>query len=272
MYLNHWSLQDAPFRQPRGVRWFYHGPVQEEVLARLQFLVEHRHPLGILTGAAGSGKSLMMDVFAARLHQDSREHLQINLQGADQQELWWRLSVALGLNPSMRESPFRLWRRICDRLAQLRLLKQDVLALMDDADEATPDAVEGLTRLLALNRRQEGRLTIVLGCRQENLVRLAPRLLQEAELKIEVEPLSLSETAEYLNACLAHAGGQDCLFSNAATAHLHVLSGGYPRRINHLAELALVAAASQGRACVDAETVEGVCGELDRAEPRRAAA
>ncbi|QGJ71153.1 AAA domain-containing protein [Planctomycetales bacterium 10988] len=265
MVLSHWGLTVSPFRQPEKPAWFYHGPVQEEILARLQFLIEHRHPSGVLVGSAGSGKSLLLQVLSKRLTADGREHLNINLRGCDRHEICWQLAVGLKTQPSPNDSPYRLWRRVYDRLQQLRTLERDLLLIVDDAGEGCPDGIEVLTHLLALNRWPESRVSIILGCRPEQLSHLGPRLLQEAELRVEIEPLTELEVGEFLNASLAHAGCRDPLFSNGAINRLHVLSGGNPRRLNHLAELALIAAASQKIGCVDMQTVEGVHQQLDQA-------
>lgn len=262
MYLKHWGLQMPPFRQPCGACRFYHGPVQEEALARLHFLVENRHPFGLVSGPAGSGKSLLLDVFAARTEKEGREPVHFNAQGIGLHELCWKLAVALKLAPATSESPFVLWRRICDRVDQFRLFERDVLLLLDDVDEAERDATTALVQLLSLNRSPQSRITLIITCRTENLAQLSPRILEQAELRIEVEPLNLRETAEYLHACLAHVGGKEAIFSNAAIGRLHELCGGIPRQINQLAELSLAAAASQKLACVDTETVELAAREL----------
>jgi len=262
MYWTHFSLRESPFRQSPGKRWFFHGPAQEEALARLHFVVEQRHPLALLAGVPGCGKSLLLEIFASQQRAQSRDPLFLSAKGADLQEFWWRLADGLRLNPPLGEAPFRVWRRICDRLDHLRSLERDLLLLLDDVDGLQPCATQGLVRLLALNRRPESRLIIVASAESEHLADLDPGLINEAELRIEVPPLSRAETAEYLQACAAQAGNDEPLFSNAAVTRLYELSGGVPRRINQLAELALIAAAGQGLGCVDAQTLEGVHLEL----------
>ncbi len=67
MYLAYWGLEQSPFRGHLDPRLFYQGPSQDEALARLHFLVDERRTLGLVLGEPGSGKSLVLEVFAREL-------------------------------------------------------------------------------------------------------------------------------------------------------------------------------------------------------------
>jgi type II secretory pathway predicted ATPase ExeA len=62
---------------------------------------------------------------------------------------------------------------------------------------------------------------------------------------------------------LRSVGASKPVFSAAALTHLHQLSGGMPRRVGQLAQLALFAAAGQELQEVDLDTVHAVFEELD---------
>ena len=72
MYQTHWGLRETPFRTCLDPRFFYQSPTHEEALARLHFLVEQNRRLGVLLGEPGSGKSLLLEVFAAEGRRDGR--------------------------------------------------------------------------------------------------------------------------------------------------------------------------------------------------------
>ena len=266
MYLKHWDLREPPFAPHADPRWLYQGEGQDEVLARMQFLIDHHHPLGILSGPAGCGKSLVLEAFAQHLEGQGTVVVRASLAGLDRHELWWKLAEGLKLNPSPQASAMVLWREIADHLEQCRYIGRDVVLLLDDADEAPAEALQGLVRLLAVHRTPEARLTILLGCRIERLSKLEPRLVEQAELRIELEPLTAEETGEYLKLRLSQAGCQDPVFSNAAITRLHELTAGNPRRINQLADLSLVAATAQHMQCVDTQTIDDVYFELESAD------
>ena len=91
---------------------------------------------------------------------------------------------------------------------------------------------------------------------------LGRQLLELAELRIDVVPWEQSDTEDFLNSSLVHAGRQSPTFADPAVALIHQLSGGIPRRITQLADLALLAGAGAELQQIDAETVESVYHEL----------
>jgi type II secretory pathway predicted ATPase ExeA len=83
-----------------------------------------------------------------------------------------------------------------------------------------------------------------------------------AELRIDLERWTAEETCEFVQQTLAQAGHAGQLFEPPAVKRLHELAGGRPRRVGQIADLALVAAAGQQRASIDAATIETVFREL----------
>ena len=69
MLVDYWELQSAPFHSPTGAG-FFASASSDEAAARLQFLVENRHRLGVLIGESGCGKTVLLDKF----QQDLRLH------------------------------------------------------------------------------------------------------------------------------------------------------------------------------------------------------
>ena len=72
MYQAHWGLQESPFRGDLDPKSYYQSPTHEEALARLSFLVGQHRRLGLLVGPSGSGKSLLLEVFAQQLRRGKR--------------------------------------------------------------------------------------------------------------------------------------------------------------------------------------------------------
>jgi type II secretory pathway predicted ATPase ExeA len=263
MYLEHWRLTKPPFDHAVDRNHLFEATSQEEALARLHFLVEYRHPIGTLTGPSGSGKSLLLEVLQQRLASRQRRVIHLKVAASTLHEAWWQLADGLQLAPSPRDTTFSLWRNIEAALHRNRVLRQDSVIIFDDLDQADRECILGVTRLAAMNRWPEARTTLILSGTVE-LVSMAPRLVRQAELKIELEPFTVADTQSYLRHCLHRAGRSAACFTNAAVAKLHELAHGMPREVNHLAELALVAAAAQRLACVDTETVVGAAQEMSR--------
>lgn len=266
MYQQHWKLTANPFRVGHQVRFYYESPTHEEALARLHFLVEQRRRLGILLGTAGVGKSYTLDVFAARLRRSGRLAIKLSLLGREEHEFIWRLAAALGLNPCGHSSVLRLWRKLDDRLTALRFEQRDLVLMLDDAVGAAPEALTHVVRLLESELAAAGHLTIVAAAQTTGSQVLDPRLVEAAELRIDLLCWEIEETAQYLQHALELAGCQRPLFDIEAIRRIHALSGGIPRRVNRVAELALLAGAGNGLDQIDEETVDAVHQELELAE------
>ncbi len=260
--LEHWGLQQSPFRSCLDPRFFHQSPTHEEALARLHFLVEQRHRLGLLMGPSGSGKSLLLEVFAEQLRRSGRAMARLSLVSVEPAEMLFLLAVGFRVNVRPDDSVATLWRRLTDRLTEFRYQQLDTVVLLDDADRATRQVADQITRLAVYDPSPQSRLTIVLAGQREQMARLGRQLLDLTELRIDVQPWEGSDTQDFLASSLAQAGRQSPVFDDPAVARLHELSHGIPRRVAQLADLALLAGAGAKLEQIDADTVESVYHEL----------
>jgi type II secretory pathway predicted ATPase ExeA len=180
----------------------------------------------------------------------------------DSHEFLWQLTRQLGADLDPEASVSRIWRSLVDRLSINRYQHINTVLLLDDVDEATSDVLTSITRLAAWEPVPESRLSIVLAGREGCQQRMDRRLLELCELRIDIVPWEYDDTADYLKASLEKAGRKDPTFDVQAIARLHELTGGVPRRVRQLAELALLAGAGQELDHIDQQTIENVDQEL----------
>jgi general secretion pathway protein A len=266
MYSSHWGLKASPFCRGLDPHFFYTSPTHEEALARLHFLVENRRRLGWLVGPAGSGKSLLMTVFAGQFQRRGAAVSQMSLLGREPADMLWQMAADLGANPSPSSTLSVLWRTLEDRLMENRWQQLDTVFLLDEADGASDQVALTLLRLMQFDESSESRLTVVLAGRHERLTPLGKRLGELTELRIDLEPWEQPETENYLNHSLRQAGRSEPVFSESAMDRLHALTAGNPRQVSRLADLALVAGAGEDLIQIDAEVVDSVSCELCGAE------
>lgn len=262
IHLRHWGLRETPFRAAIDPRFFYMGPSEEEALARLSFLVDDRRRLGLLLGAGGSGKSLLLRVFADQMRRSGCAVALVHLLGMEAGEMMGELASALGLDASAGESPSRLWPRLTDRLAELRYQELSTVILLDDSDRPAGEAHRWISRLAQFDLSGESRITLVLASRPGQVRRLGRTLLEMVELRIDLPSWEQAQSAAFLEHRLSQAGCDRAAFDDSALVRLHELGGGVPRQIAHLADLALAAGAGEGLDQITAETVESVYEEL----------
>jgi type II secretory pathway predicted ATPase ExeA len=266
MYQTHWGLAETPFRSRFDRRFFYQGPAQDEAMARLHFLVEQRRRLGILLGESGSGKTVLLETFAAGLRASGRAVARLNLVGIEAAEFLGLLAQEFGLTPDLSLAAPSLWRIVDDRLAEYRYQALDCVVLLDDADLATPGVLTQVARLAKNDLAPHSRLTIVLAGQEPRIGRIGQELLELAELRIDLEPWEEPDTDHYLRTLLAKAGRETPVFSPMAITRLHDLTQGIPRRINQLADLALLAGADRKLAEIDVDTIDSIWHELGAVE------
>jgi len=262
MYESHWGLRAAPFRACLDPGLFYESPTHEEALARLHFLVDQRRRLGLLLGDAGSGKSLLFEVFAGQLRRSGSAVVKMSLLGVRPAEMLWQSIADLGGGAERDDSIGRLWQALTDRLIEHRYQRLDTVFLLDDADRANRDVLSQLARLVKFDRLPEARLTVVLAGRPRGIGSLGADVLEMAELRIDVERWEQSDTENYVKQSLARAGANVPVFADQALARLQQLSDGVPRRVSQLADLALLAGAGRAVEQIDADLVDSVYQEL----------
>lgn len=262
MVYSYWGLQSSPFASGLDARGFYQSANHEEVLARLHFLVDQQKRVGMLLGESGVGKSQVLDVFARQKRSPTRQVVALSLLGSTPDEFLWQLATRLGRDVSIRDSQFQLWRNLSDQFAENRYQKLATVLLLDDADEATGEVLQQVARVAQIDPSLSARLTIVLAGQGVRISRFGRRLLELAELRIDLEPWSEQDTLAYLRWALTQAGCTKPLFTPDAMRQIHAFSGGIPRRVKQLADMALVAGAGSELETIDVEVIEGVFGEL----------
>jgi general secretion pathway protein A len=89
-----------------------------------------------------------------------------------------------------------------------------------------------------------------------------PALEERIVVKCLVRPLQPAETADYIAHRLTMAGGRPTIFSEAAVNLVHGETGGYPRRINRICDLAMLLAFSEDCQQVDERHVRSVTHEI----------
>ncbi|MEN6457771.1 MAG: AAA family ATPase [Thermoguttaceae bacterium] len=262
MYEAHWGLRESPFRGCLDPQSFHPSPTHEEALARLSFLVEQRRRLGLLIGPSGSGKSLLLEVFAGQVRRQGWPLAKLSLLAIEPCEMLWTLAEQWGLTPEPSASTGWLWRAIGDRLIEYRYQQFAAVVLLDDADQANRDVLQHVARLTRFDASPESRLSIVLAGRNEGMARLWPPVFELADLRIQLESWQKADTEEFVGATLSQAGCSAPVFAGPAIARLHELAHGIPRRVSQLADLSLLAGAGADLEQIDAGVVDSVYQEL----------
>ena len=147
-------------------------------------------------------------------------------------------------------------RRIRGMLASASARNERPLLIVDEAHLIDDPATFEALRLL-LNFASSGPpdLAMLLVGAPEMLLRMPPSLVDRLAAKCLIGPLTEGESAAYVLGRLRQAGAMTPLFPAEALSALHRAADGLPRRLNRLADLALLIAYARESDCPDAETV-----------------
>jgi len=256
MYQSHWGLEKTPFPSGLDPKLFYEGASQRESLARLRFLISRGRRLGLVIGEPGLGKSLLLEVCAQECLQQSRTVAQVDLLGLSSREFIWQLGIELQAPVRVEDDLVRLFRQLSDRIHENGQQDLPMVLLLDNADRAGADLMTHLLRLINLPTVRASGLTFVLAANRAHVERLGKGLLDMVDLRIDLQPWDELDTTGYLQLALIEAGSERPLFEDQALSELHRLAAGVPRRINRLADYALLAGSSSGQKVICSATIQ----------------
>ena len=257
-YLSHWNLKRSPFSQLGNKRGAFTGGTVEEALARCEFLANQRNQLGMIIGPSGVGKTTVLEHFATKRNANSPKELivRVDLRSVTELSIATRLASALGLDAHSNEES--CWNSVQDYLFSRSAIGHRTVLMLDNLLELNDQLTPALSKLWS----SQSLWSTLLSVDDEAMVSLPRWLLDQCDLKIELPPWDLGQTADYFEFALAQAGCTDALFNAQAITRIQELSEGIPRRINQIAGLALVAGAVRRSDCIGADLVDQVCEEF----------
>jgi|GEM_PF-304380 len=261
MFESYWGLTESPFANRQDVRWFHESPVHEEALARLFYVIEQRRGLGLLTGGSGAGKSLLLKVIGHQVRRTRRHLAAVDLVGLDAHEMLWQIASVLQLAPNPNASRWGLWRSVADHIESLKLARQQLVFALDHVERADWSC-HGLLERLFHFAEAKGSVTFLCAVRSNDYPKVARLLGEHADLRVELTPLAVEDTGEFIHDLVQKAGCERSVFGGDAILRLHSLSRGCPRTLCRLCELALIAGMAEERDVISEDLVDSVAEEL----------
>jgi type II secretory pathway predicted ATPase ExeA len=244
LYLEHFGLSEPPFRITPHTDFFFDGADRGTTLEALIYAVLHDEGIVKVSGEVGSGKTMLCRMLMERLPgQVATIYLATPSLARD--EILHAIADDLDLKlPDRRTLALR---ELQEHLIRLYAGGRRVVILIDEAHVMPEDTLEQVRLLSNLESNRHKLLQIVLFGQPELDETLAKASLRQLRDRItqafRMRPLAASEVARYLSFRMRAAGyrGPD-VFSPRAAARVARASHGLTRRINILADKALLAA------------------------------
>lgn len=254
MYLEHFGLREAPFRITPHTEFFFAGANRGATLEALIYAITHDEGIVKVSGEVGSGKTMLCRMLLEKLPPDVETVYLANpsLSAADIHH-----AIADELQTELPDGrAHQRLRALQDRLLELYSADRKVVVMIDEAHAMPPETLEEIRLLSNLESNKHKLLHIVLFGQPELDERLAASNMRQLKERIThnfaLEPLRRDDIGEYLMFRIRAAGyrGPD-LFTPGALKLISKASEGLTRRINILADKALLSAFSENKHLID---------------------
>ena len=261
IYLDHFGLRERPFSLVPDPDFLFWSPAHRRAFAMFEYGIVTRAPITLITGDVGAGKTTLLHHLLKSLGDELTIGMISNAHGTRDELLRWVLQ-ALD-QPVPREADYvELFGQFEDFLITEYGEGRRVILIFDEAQNLSRESLEELRMFTNINSNKDELLQLVLvgqpelrdHVRRSDLTQFAQRVAASFHLPA----LDADAVAAYIHHRLKVAGATREIFSTAAAEMIHEATGGVPRLINQLCDLALLYAYTDDQHNVRGSTIHQV--------------
>jgi type II secretory pathway predicted ATPase ExeA len=265
MYLEYFGLREFPFRLTPDLDFLYMSSAHARAKAYMEYTVANREGFVVITGEIGCGKTTLIQKLLSELD-DNVVVAKIFQTQLDEVEFLQALLVEFGFNP-FHAKKVELLDMLNTFLIEQFMERKQIVLVVDDAHNLSLKVLEEIRMLSGLETRKEKILHIILvGQPPLNQLLEMPemeQLLQRVRLRYHLKPLSEKDLRDYVQHRLRVAGGADeAMFAPETFAVVHEYTGGIPRLINTLCDMALTVAYADSVPTITLDVMKAAVQEL----------
>lgn len=263
MYESHFGLKERPFSLLPDPTFLYFSKKHSTAFAMLEYGLANQAGFTVISGGIGTGKTTLLRHLLNNLEQDTTVGMITNTHQSFGDLLQWIL-LAFDIEHKGL-SKAEMYRVFIDFIINEYAQNRRTVLIVDEAQNMQADTLEELRMLSNVNADKDQVLQIILVGQDELRDTLqSPKLVQFCQrivVDYQLSPLTAEETRELIRHRLEVAGGSPELFSDAACEVVYRYSGGTPRLVNLLCDMAMVYGFAEQREQIDADLVEEVARE-----------
>ncbi len=253
MYFSHFGLAQAPFSITPNPSFFYSGSSRGDILQALLYAVSHGEGIIKVTGEVGSGKTMLCRMLEANLPANVEVIFLANPSLARDQ-VKYVLASELKL-PLEGKRPEEVTRMLQQDLIAKHIQGKQVVLLVEEAQAMSLDTLEEIRLFSNLETAHHKLLQIILFGQPELDVSLALPNMRQLKERIthsfHVPPIPADQIGDFLMFRMRQAGySGPNIFSKGAIKQLAWVSKGIVRRINILADKAMLAAFAENASSI----------------------
>lgn len=240
-YEDFWGLKKAPFDNVPDPRFYFPSLRHEEGLHRLLYGVEARKGAIMLTGEIGCGKTLLSRTLIQHLSHERFDLALVANPSFEVSDFLKEILYQLGINQS--GTKLDMVHALNERLLENCNKGKDTVLVIDEAQAITDLAIfEELRLLLNFQLNDRFLLTLILLGQPElrSKVEALKQLAQRIVIRYHLMPFNADEVGDYIDFRMQAAGASRVVFTAEAVAAVYEASEGIPRKVNTIADLALL--------------------------------
>jgi type II secretory pathway predicted ATPase ExeA len=268
MYEQYWNLACRPFENHFVPAFYFRGQSHEAARLKLRYAIENRLGAAVLSGGIGTGKTALAILLQHELKETCGPSVHLVFPQMPATEYLAYLAAKLGAIESgsdTRRGVDGMLACLEGRLRAFAEQGQRPTIVLDEAHLIEDVRVFECLQLL-LNFQDDMAcsfsLLFVGGPSFLGRLQRMPQFNERIAIRSVLEPLSREETAGYVAHRLNAAGAQHEIFDQTALSAISDRSGGIPRRINRLADLALLVGFAEHLTTIGAGEIAAVAEEL----------
>ena len=271
MYLSHFGLNEPPFRITPHTDFFFDGANRGATLEALLYAITHDEGIVKVSGEVGSGKTMLCRVLMERLP-NNVETIYLANPSLSREEILYAIADELQIELAA-ERAGRLLRELQDQLVSLFAKGKRVVVLIDEAHAMPKETLEEIRLLSNLESGHHKLLQIVLFGQPELDDLLGSSDMRQLKERItprfRLEPVVTGDIETYIDFRMRAAGYRGpAVFTGRAVRMIAAASQGLTRRVNILADKALLSAFSRNTHAVTDKEARAAIRDSDFYKPQ----
>ena len=263
MYEKHFKLKTKPFAMIPDPASLYPSSQHSRALTMMEYAVASQAPFCVLTGNIGSGKTTLLRHFLRKLGKEFKVGLISNTHMRFGSIHPWVLS-SLEIVPA-DDSDIAQFEALVDYFIREYARGRRTLLVVDEAHNLSAENLEELRLLSNVNSEGDISVQVLLVGQPELRGKLESPELEQFAQRVSVDchlsPLGLDEVSAYIRHQLTVAGARTSPFDREAVAFIFARTGGVPRLINQLCDLAMLYAFAEQSQVIDVPLLQRVLSD-----------